>query len=1451
MRREGGAIVVAAWEEFTRVLSAVVLSWTLGLAAPGQAWAISPNAGGPYSVAAGQSVTMDGSGTWMSLECLASLLSPLSRPAPGIQFRWDQLGDGAYETGWSDAPTWSFSAAGLDGPTVVPVVMGARCYALSGWPPYDATDWYADEGTARVNVTVSNVAPTIGAITVLDGRNPSALPEADLIRFQVAYADVETQDTHTFRWEWSDGSVTTGNPTSRRFGVGAASVTVTVTDDDGGSASTTGSYGVTNSAPVLTSVLVPSSANEGALVEFVASATDGGGSLSYTWTVSDGTVLQGSTVRWLAAQDGQYEVDLEVSDGSLSATASATLAVVNLAPVIARLTRPSTPSEGVSVTLSAEASDAGDDPITYAWQVPGAQRIGPGNSASTTWTFPDDGTYTVTVTATDDAGAHSSLVEQIVVDNLPPAPVSVSVPTAAEEGAPVQFSAVFSDVAADPLVYAWTFDGGVPELGGSVTRTFSDGAVAVGLRVSDGDGGEWTGSWVLTVADLPPSVAELVVPSSVMEGETAQFSVIASDAGGDQTTVSWDFGDGSTASGAAASHVYAQDGSYEGTVTVDDGSAPVVVPFVVAVHNAAPTLNVSLPGTAEEGAPVLITASASDPGVQDVLTLSWYVDGELIGHGASFAATFDDDGAHTIAVEVSDVDGGSDEAERVLLVHNVAPTAQLTGSLNDAAGQPLIWQVQITDPGADTFRVDWSFGDGATTTDGGLSQQHTYLSNGARTVRVTVTDDDGGVGVATLPIEITLLGPRFTAFVVPEATEEGRQLTMGCEGVDGGNTGTLSTVWSFGDGATGAGSSAAHAWADDGDYEVRCTLTDGQSRSEVRSATVHVANVAPVVQGSPAVVVEELAAYQFQPGVLDPGSADTHTWTLIGGPSGAVVSPSTGRVDWPVPGGSYVAQSFTLQVRDDDGGVGTRSWSVQVNPRDDDDDGMSDFWEIENGLDPADATDADEDPDGDGRSNLDEYVGDTDPRSDDRPGAPVLVSPIGGAQVATTRPTLALSAASSPAGDALVYDIAVYTALDPVTPIWQRTDLSAGAQLAVVVGLNLTENAGYSWTARASDGYADGPWAAREDFVVNAVEEAPSRPNLSWPSDGATVATTSPTLQVLPSSDPDGDTLSYEIAVFTAQAVQIRLGTELEQQGEVVEWAVDPEIPDGAELCWQAVAIDDVGLRSEPSELWCFQVDLANLPPSSPVFLRPTDGGVLNDRAAVLLIEDGIDPEARPTFLRIELDRSPSFGSPDLLRYQRSTPAAGPTSWAPGLLDEDTWYYARALTTDGAAESAWTRVSFFVNEANDPPGEVVLVSPADEERTRETPVLVVLAPDDPEGLPVTLSFEVRDTADLLVDSAQGVQVLDGGAEFKPVTLPAGLYRWRARGVDSQGLAGPWSEEWTFSVASASELPNSRVVPERPGGTVEDLLLGCACDQRGPVGSVGWLLIGVVALRRRR
>jgi uncharacterized protein len=92
-------------------------------------------------------------------------------------------------------------------------------------------------------VTVNNVAPTVGAITA--PKTPTAIKKT--VAASASFTDPGTADTHTATWDWGDGTTSAGVVTetkgsgsvtgSHAYAVaGIFTVTLTVTDKDGGSA---------------------------------------------------------------------------------------------------------------------------------------------------------------------------------------------------------------------------------------------------------------------------------------------------------------------------------------------------------------------------------------------------------------------------------------------------------------------------------------------------------------------------------------------------------------------------------------------------------------------------------------------------------------------------------------------------------------------------------------------------------------------------------------------------------------------------------------------------------------------------------------------------------------------------------------------------------------------------------------------------------------------------------------------------------------------------------------------------------------------------------------------------------------------------------------------------------------------------------------------------------------
>ncbi len=187
----------------------------------------------------------------------ASAAVTVSNVAPSVDAGADQTaneGDsvsfsGTYTdpAGALDAPytiAWDFGDGTGDSGTLSP----SHVYADNGvyTVTLTVTDNDGGMGTDTMTVTVNNVAPSVGPITVAPV-DPVSVGTA--ITATASFTDPGTADAHTAEWNWGDGtSAGTVTETSGSGSVtdshtyatpGIYTVTLTVTDDDGGADSST------------------------------------------------------------------------------------------------------------------------------------------------------------------------------------------------------------------------------------------------------------------------------------------------------------------------------------------------------------------------------------------------------------------------------------------------------------------------------------------------------------------------------------------------------------------------------------------------------------------------------------------------------------------------------------------------------------------------------------------------------------------------------------------------------------------------------------------------------------------------------------------------------------------------------------------------------------------------------------------------------------------------------------------------------------------------------------------------------------------------------------------------------------------------------------------------------------------------------------------------------------
>ena len=195
------------------------------------------------------------------------------------------------------------------------------------------------------------------------------------------------------------------------------------------------------------------------------------------------------------------------------------------------------------------------------------------------------------------------------------------------------------------------------------------------MTVTDSDGAATSSTIDVTVNNLAPVITEIVGDTNIDEGQEVSYSAIASDAGNDTLTYSWDFGDGSTAIGIDVTHTFTDNGNYTITLTVgDDDGASTTFTEDIVVNNVAPTITEIIGETqVNEGEEVSYTAIASDPG-NDTLTYNWDFGDGITVEGIDVAHTFVDNGNYTVTLTVTDDDGATTSSTIDVTVDNVAPT---------------------------------------------------------------------------------------------------------------------------------------------------------------------------------------------------------------------------------------------------------------------------------------------------------------------------------------------------------------------------------------------------------------------------------------------------------------------------------------------------------------------------------------------------------------------------------------------------------------------------------------------------------------------------------------------------------------------------------------------------------------------------------------------------------
>ena len=567
----------------------------------------------------------------------------------------------------------------------------------------------------------------------------------------------------------------------------------------------------------------------------------------------------------------------EFSDGTSPLTASATGAST---------------SGQAPLTVDFEGSaGGGTSPYTYRWTFGDG---GTSSSQNPSHTYSSAGSYTATLTVTDNSsGTASTMVDINVTASVPLSAGNVASLTSGQAPLVVNFTGSASG-GTSPYTYRWTFGDGGTSSSQNPSHTYSlAGSYTATLTVTDDTATTAKSTVNINVtASVPLSAGNV---ASLTSGQAPLVVNFTGSAGGGTSpyTYRWTFGDGGTSTSQNPSHTYSSAGSYTATLTVTDNSSGTASTMVDINVTASVPLSAGNVASLTSGqAPLVVNFTGSASGGTSPYTYRWTFGDGGTSSSQNPSHTYSSAGSYTATLTVTD-----DTATTAKSTVNINVTASVPLSAGNVAsltsGQaPLV--VNFTGSasgGTSPYTYRWTFGDGGTSSS--QNPSHTYSSAGSYTATLTVTDDTATTAKSTVNINVTVSVP-LSAGNVASLTSGQAPLVVNFTGSASGGTSPYTYRWTFGDGGTSTSQNPSHTYSSAGSYTATLTVTDNSSGTASTMVDINVTVSVPLSAGN----VASLTSGQAPLVVNFTGSASggtspyTYRWTFGDGGTSSSQNPS-------------------------------------------------------------------------------------------------------------------------------------------------------------------------------------------------------------------------------------------------------------------------------------------------------------------------------------------------------------------------------------------------------------------------------------------------------------------------------------------------------------------------------------------------------------------------------
>ncbi len=705
-------------------------------------------------------------------------------------------------------------------------------------------------------------------------------------------------------------------------------------------------------------------------------------------------------------------------------------------------------------------------------------------------------------------------------------------------------------------------------------------ALSLGANSDNSGGPGLRASWAILVLSpdaIPPLAIGTASVAMAPEGTPIDFNGNASDPGTGNPVYVWAFGNGATANGKNVTYAYPDNGNFNATLTSTSigGVSVDTVPLIIT--NVAPVTNAGADMAVNEGTPLPMAMTFTDPGTADTWTFAWNFGDMTTANAQNINHTWADNGVFNVTARVTDDDGGTTQDIAVVTVANVAPTITSTPANTAREALQYTYTLTFTDPGtADTHVCTAPLRPAGSQLVGCQlvwTPDFSQAIGAAVPVRMCVTDDDGGQACQDYTVTVSYLDSDGDG--LPDSWEIS-------------NFGNITSQDQFGD-PDGDGMNNLQEFTN-----VTDPLTYDGPNTPVP--------VAPMCGGE----IASLQTILVATNAVDPQNTPLLYQFQLFGDAGLTI---------------LVAEQDNIPQ-----GVGpTTSWAVPVNLLEN----TRYYWRVRA---------KDQFTYGPFSAPACGFFVNT---VNEPPGTPRINTPAFGAQVNQFRPTLKVDNATDPDLDVLTYKFEVYSdpALSNQVASSNQVAQGAAGTTSWQDNVDLTEDRFYFWRAKATDpDNLSGPWSATGQFFVTTTNAPPEPPALVAPQNGASVSNIRPDLVILNADDADLDVLVYDwdLATDITFATIVDSGANVPGQGaQTSAFHLAADLIENGRYCWRARSDD--GQATSGYNVACFLASVTNDPPSIPTLNNPSNEMGATTTSPVFSWLPSTDPENETITYEIEV----------------------------------------------------------------------------------------------------------------------------------------------------------------------------------------------------------------------